>query len=322
MLTTRQPFPSLSANNIISQGGAGQVFAISKNVAFKCPITFESDNLSPESRQEMEQNIEKVENEKRIYDLLKVHPHPHLLYGVLCVPEGIFLPLLETTLAHRLAMSTPSSDVQERWICQLVSAAAWLEKLGYVHGDLRPENILIDKVGDIRVADFDAAVTAGSELQLATLPFCKVDENFEPPAAGPESEQFSLGSCIYNIRFGFPPFADLGLDSPVWRRKLVDKDFPSTSGDAFGTIIQDCWHGTFPTICSLKTEVDHLLCARSIATNPTRHHLWYLLAECQEYVARQRLRLEDSLFRNIQLRCRVVLWVIVRAGLSVFFHGT
>ena len=317
MLTARQPFPALSADNLLSQGAAGQVFAINKNVVFKCPILFEVENLPLDAKQEMEQNIDHVENEKRIYSMLNSHPHPYLLHGILCVPEGIFMPRLETTLATRLASSTPCSDVQERWIQQLVSAAAWLERLGYVHGDLRPENILVDRQDDIRVVDFDATVRTGSDLRLVTLPFCKVDKNFEPPVAGPESEQFSLGSCIYNIRFGFPPFSDLGLDSPVWRQKLIQKDFPSTTNDIYGPVIQDCWHGVFPSIRCLETEIINLTGVRLISLSiPPRHRLWLSLAECQEYVAIQRLRLGDSVVEKIQLRCRVIVWVIIRAGLS------
>lgn len=319
-LITRQPFPSLSADNFLSQGGAGQVFAINKNVAFKCPVLFEVDNLPPESEAEMKENIMQVENEKKIYELLKSHPHPNLLYGILCVSEGIFMPRLETTLAACLASSTTGRDVQERWIRQLVSAATWLESLGYVHGDLRPENILLDKLGNIRVADFDATVPAGTDLRLATLPFCKVDENFEPPAAGPESEQFSLGSCIYNIRFGYPPFTDLGLDSPVWRKMLAHKEFPSTSDDLFGAIIQNCWHGTFSSISSLEAEVIRLTGVHPMSPSPPIQHLWYLFAECQEYVSRQRLRLGRTFFESLQLRCRVIIWVTIRAGLSLFYH--
>ncbi|KAH0356422.1 hypothetical protein KCU81_g103, partial [Aureobasidium melanogenum] len=179
----------------------------------------------------MKENIERLEKEKQVYKFLNLHPHPHLLQSILCTPEGIFMPRLETTLAARLSSETPSLELQERWIRQLVSAAAWLEKLGYAHGDLRPHNILLDRWSNIVVADFDGTVPIGEELKLATLPFCKVDEEFETLPAGPETEQFSLGSCIYNIRFGFEPFSDLKLESPVWRLKLVRKEFPPTSND-------------------------------------------------------------------------------------------
>jgi serine/threonine protein kinase len=70
---------------------------------------------------------------------------------------------LDTTLAVRLT-SGISLDPQERWIRQLVSAAAWLETLGYAHGDLRPQNILLDQSSNIVVTDSNATVKRGAEL--------------------------------------------------------------------------------------------------------------------------------------------------------------
>jgi serine/threonine protein kinase len=227
--------------------------------------------------------------------------------AILCVPEGIFMPRLEMTLARRLAIPCVTDlESQECWINQIVSAAAWLEKLGYAHGDLRPENILIDKFGDIKVADFDATVTIGSELSVATAPFCKVDEGFETPLAGAETEQFSLGSCIYNIRFGVPPYSDLGLECPVWRKMLAHRGYPSTSGDRYGDVIQECWKGTFPSISALKLEIDKLTTVNLVPrSRPARCHVWYLLAQCHEYVAGQRLRLGGSIAWKLQLRCQL-----------------
>lgn len=113
-LITRQPFPSLCANNLLSQGSAGQVFAVTRHIVFKCPTLFEDAGLSPDNRVLMEQSAERLENEKQVYRLLNLHPHPHLLQGILCVREGIFMPRLDTTLTVRLSSET-SPDLQERW---------------------------------------------------------------------------------------------------------------------------------------------------------------------------------------------------------------
>ncbi|RYP12512.1 hypothetical protein DL766_009951 [Monosporascus sp. MC13-8B] len=88
-------------------------------------------------------------------------------------------------------------------------AVAWLEHLGFVHGDLRPANILLDTNEDIQLGDFDTTVKPGKELVVASEAFCKMNEDFEPPLAGPVSEQFSLASCIYTIRFGHWPWHNL-----------------------------------------------------------------------------------------------------------------
>lgn len=111
---------------------------------------------------------------------------------------------LETTVQFRLDQLTASPvglDTQERWIRQLTSAVVWLERLGYVYGDLQPANAFLDAMEDIKLGDFDATVKKGERLLVASETwFCKLDEDYEAPLAGPVSEQFALGS------FFFTPF--------------------------------------------------------------------------------------------------------------------
>lgn len=64
-------------------------------------------------------------------------------------------------------------------------------------------NILLDANEDIKLGDFDATVKPGTELIVASEPFCKINKDFEPPLAGPVSEQFSLASCIYDLKGTF-----------------------------------------------------------------------------------------------------------------------
>lgn len=127
MIYARLPFPSLSCDCSLSSGGAGNVFAISKTIAFKCPLLY--DNGGPQEEERMEASIESLENEKQVYTVLASNPHPNILHGILCVSEGIFMERMETTLGNcfRDPSFRTSADTQEKWIKQLVSAAAWLE---------------------------------------------------------------------------------------------------------------------------------------------------------------------------------------------------
>ncbi|KAJ4302361.1 hypothetical protein N0V88_002505 [Collariella sp. IMI 366227] len=136
----RMLFRSLSVNNFISRSAAGHVFHI-----------------------KMEESDQKIEAEKAIYRVLMENPHPNIAHCVLIASEGIFLRRMESTLRERL--SDPQNPIpartQERWILQLTSALAWLERLGLVHRDLRPANILLDADDNIQVCDFDMVVKPG-----------------------------------------------------------------------------------------------------------------------------------------------------------------
>lgn len=184
----------------------------------------------------MKESALRIAREKAVYEILTKIPHPNILQCILSVPQGMFLEHMETTLQARIDNKTLGPvSTQTRWISQITSAIAWLEGLGYVHGDLRPANILLTAKDDIRLADFDASVRVGEQLEVASDAFCKIDEDFELPCAGPVSEQFSLGSCIYTIRLGHIPHHE--LDAPDRIKKLMNSDFPATAQDAlFGDV--------------------------------------------------------------------------------------
>ncbi|MCJ1465631.1 hypothetical protein MMC07_004250 [Pseudocyphellaria aurata] len=284
----KTPFSSLSCDNFIARGLAGHVFGISPNLVLKCPTLF--INPAPEQLLESEESVEKIEREKSIYHCLMQHYHPHLIRAVLCTPEGIFMPRLKHTLRFRLNSQQPISTEQEcRWIQQLVSAVEWLERLGLAHGDLRPANILLDTRDSVQIGDFDATVRLGEELLVSSAPFGKPEGDFEASTASASSEQFAIGSCIYNIRTRVEPFHD--LPGPVMVRKLRDNDFPSTSRDSlFGDIILGCWRGRYSSIRQLKhiltrnaTEIDD-----PDAENNTIPTHGDLLAECEEFLVRNR----------------------------------
>lgn len=99
----------------------------------------------------------------------------------------------------------------------------WLERLGYAHGDLRPANILLDAEENIKVANLDSTVRLGEQLLVASAPFCKLEGDYEPPIASAVSEQYAVGSCIYNIRTPFKLFHDIAM--PVRVRKLINNEF-------------------------------------------------------------------------------------------------
>jgi hypothetical protein len=125
----RSPFPSLGSDSLISRGAAGLDYAISRNVVLKSQAD------------ERKESIGKLEDEEATYKILMEHRHPNIVHCILCVPEDIFLHRQEMTLTSRIEKCQTSAitpSTQERWIQQITSALAWIEHLGYAHGDLRP----------------------------------------------------------------------------------------------------------------------------------------------------------------------------------------
>ncbi|KAL2198265.1 kinase-like domain-containing protein [Corynascus similis CBS 632.67] len=271
----RMPFRSLSVDNFISRGAAGHIYHINPNIVLKCPTKF--DNAFPEQMEEMEESDKKIETEKAIYSVLMEHPHPNIVQCILCSQTA-----------------TIPTRTQERWVVQLTSAVARLERLGLVHGDLQPANIFLDANNNIQVGDFDVTARPGAELMVASEPFCKIFKNLETPPAGPVSEQFSLASCIYTIRFGHWPWHE--LDPRARGERLIKNEFPSVSADSlFGDVTTRCWHGEYVSIASVEQDVLSQL-ERSIATEEA------LRQAAIEEIAAQYPLLRDECEETLQSR--------------------
>jgi serine/threonine protein kinase len=285
--TLRVPYNSLSLERFLARGAGGQVFIISKRVVFKCATDF--DDPGPQQVEEIEESATRIANEKATHALLMQKPHPNIVRCILCLPQGFFMERLPITLRARLDNLNEPLDprIQARWILQLASALAWLEGLGRVHGDLRPANILLTQDDHVQLADFDASVQVGQELLAASEPFCKLNKQFQPPPAGPITEQFALASCIYTIRFGHIPLSE--LDAPDRVRRLINQEYPETGSDAeFGSVTRRCWEGRYESIKVLHSDIKSCCEATGachVEQGESTHAMSDLLADCQEFIA-------------------------------------
>ena len=145
MAAYRRQFDTLRYN-FLDQGNSGTAYTISQHIILKCPTLREEK--SHVEKHVNNADTASIDHEKDIYTAMASYGrHPNVLYAILCIPEGIFLPRMKTTLYQYLKdnpLLCADIKLQNRWISQLISAAAWLEKIGYAHGDLRLDNILID----------------------------------------------------------------------------------------------------------------------------------------------------------------------------------
>lgn len=105
---------------------------------------------------------------------------------------------------------------------QLTNAINNLHELGYVHRDLKPQNLFISDHHNLRVGDFGGAVEIGTEVTLNIDPFSyknQINKIIASPAwASPEqitegkgdigrySDIFAIGCCIYYMLKRNSPF--------------------------------------------------------------------------------------------------------------------
>ncbi|CBY30447.1 unnamed protein product [Oikopleura dioica] len=94
--------------------------------------------------------------------------------------------------------------------CQLVSALYYLHSNRILHRDMKPQNILISKDGQIKLCDFGFARTMGSATFVLTsikgTPLYMAPELVQEKPYDHTADLWSLGCILYELFAGQPPF--------------------------------------------------------------------------------------------------------------------
>ncbi len=105
-------------------------------------------------------------------------------------------------------------------------------KLGIVHRDLNPANILLSFAGEVKLTDFGVAAGQHRELKTehgilrGTFPYMSPEQTRCRPLDG-RSDLFSLGICLYELLTGRHPFAD--DEDYLTIERIQDEEPPSPS---------------------------------------------------------------------------------------------
>lgn len=104
------------------------------------------------------------------------------------------------------------------YTAEIILALEHLHERGIVYRDLKPENILLDAEGHIKVTDFglSKANIAGAGAEGGTKTFCGTPEYLAPEILeqkghGKAVDWWSLGTLLYEMMNGLPPFYDQNM---------------------------------------------------------------------------------------------------------------
>lgn len=143
--------------------------------------------------------------------------HPHIVTGIdVGCEDDCYFFVMEFlgggTLATRLEAEGP---LAEKECLQYLAACSWAlshaGQAGLIHCDLKPENLLLDERGRVKITDFGIATImgqtgSGAGVVLGTPHYLSPEQVRAEAGLDSRTDIYSLGAAIYHLLTGHTPF--------------------------------------------------------------------------------------------------------------------
>lgn len=139
--------------------------------------------------------------------LLESLDHPQVLALLemdLSVPRPWFATeyCQEGSLADQVVRSSLRTVALVEHVLEILDALDYIHDLDVVHRDVKPENILVDRYGIAKLADFGIARSPFHTIsmdgcQMGTPSFCAPEQLRDPQLATHRSDLYAMGATLY-----------------------------------------------------------------------------------------------------------------------------
>ncbi|KAF8208416.1 hypothetical protein K438DRAFT_1812186 [Mycena galopus ATCC 62051] len=144
------------------------------------------------------------------------------------------------------------------YISQVLEGLMYLHDQGVIHRDIKGANILTNKDGSVKLADFGVAsnTTSVNDGAVVGSPYWMAPEVIEQSGATTASDIWSVGCVVIELLEGHPPYHTLDPMPALFR--IVQDDCPPIPEGA-SPIVKDFLYHCFQKDCNLRISAKKLL---------------------------------------------------------------
>jgi serine/threonine protein kinase len=117
------------------------------------------------------------------------------------------------------------------YAAEIILAISYVHKLGIIYRDLKPENVLLDAKGHVRLTDFGLSKEGINSSSSGANSFCGTPEYLAPEILdrqghGHAVDWWSLGALLYEMLTGLPPFYCQDKEKMFEKIRTSDLHYP------------------------------------------------------------------------------------------------
>ena len=132
-------------------------------------------------------------------------------------------------------------DISMRYLLQIAYGLGFAHSEGLVHGNLKPENILFDRMGNVKIADFgiarvtekDSSESIPVYVGMGSPSYMAPEQLHDTDVIGPTADIYALGIMLYQMLTGQLP----GRRSPMPSK--LNPDASTSLDDLFDRMTRD-----------------------------------------------------------------------------------